>query len=134
MASRKRILLLDNDERVLLDLQRRLEDEGFDTATTWDAVEALELARTRHFDLLLVGDHPPEISGAEILRDLQCGRLSLPCVIMQAGRGPFDPEFLYSLGAAGVIADSRKVDVPAWIHQRFAQRSAAAAAGLNRVS
>ncbi len=124
----KRILILAADERALIDLQRSLEDEEFVTNTTWDPAEALKLARSHKFDVLLVGDHPPEVSGAEMLRDLQCDRINVPCVVLETGRQAFDPDFLYSLGAAGVILNCQPANVIAWLQERFATGRAAAVA------
>ncbi len=122
---RNRILVLDIDEQILMELERLLENEGFDTTTTWDSAEALAQVRTRHFDLLLVGDHPPEISGSEMLRELQCSRVSVPCVILKTGSTPFDPEYFYSLGASGVIADWKTAGE--WLRARFASPRASVA-------
>jgi DNA-binding response OmpR family regulator len=126
-ARRNHILLLDSDEQALVDLQQELEEDGFNITTTWDSAEALKLAHSRQFDLLMVSDHPPQVTGSEILRELQCIRVNLPCVILQTGKNTFDPEYFYSLGAAGVIADRRPSEVARWLRQRLGERAAAAA-------
>lgn len=126
-ARRNRILVLDIDEQVLLELQRQLESEGFEITTTWDMAEALKLVASRHFDLLLVGDNAPEVSGSEVLRELQCGRVGIPCVILQTGPGPFEPDYFYSLGASGVIQNWKSVDVGQWVSKRYPAVRAAAA-------
>ena len=124
---RNHILLLDGDEQALFDLQQELEQDGFDVTATWDSAEALELAHSRQFDLLVVSDHPPQVTGSEILREVQCIRVDLPCVILQTGRNAFDPEYFYSLGAAGVIATRRPSEIARWLRQRLGERAAAAA-------
>ncbi len=126
-AYHNRLLVLDTDEQVLIELERLLQQEGYDATTTWDTGEALALARSRHFDLLLVGDHPPEISASEILRQLQCGRVSLPCVVLLGENNLFDPEFFYSLGARGVVNSRRPEDVLLWLEVRYSAVRAAAA-------
>ena len=125
-SRRRRILVLDRDEQTLLDLQKTLEDVGFKTTTTWDAAEALALARTRQYDLLLVGDQPPEITGSEILRELQCSRVSVPCVILQGAGKSFDPDYYYSLGASGVISNWNVETVGQWLTERFSEHGARA--------
>ncbi len=52
-----KILIVDDDEEVLITLERVLESEGYSTATAWSAREALALSEKLHFDLLLVDDH-----------------------------------------------------------------------------
>ncbi|MFB3814266.1 MAG: hypothetical protein ACE14L_09145 [Terriglobales bacterium] len=123
MNRNRRILLLHTDEQVLMDLERTLEDMGVETATTWDVAEALKLAQARHFDLLLVGDHPPEISASEVLRELQCARAATPCVVLQGGRQRFEPEYFYSLGASGVINTADPEAVAKWVKERFAVKA-----------
>ena len=128
MTSRqRRILVLDSDEQTLIELQKTLEDYGFDTTVTWDTAEALNLLRSRPYDLLVVGDHPPEVTGGEILRELQYCRAAVPCVILQRGSKTFDPDYFYSLGASGVITNWESLDLGRWVLQRLSQQRAAAA-------
>ena len=123
---RKRILVLAADERVLTDLQESLEHQGFDTTASWDAAEAMQFARTRQFDLLLIGDHPWQVTSSEILKELQCSRVSIPCVILQAKDSTFDSEYFYSLGASGVISHRKLYDIARWVQDYFDIRAAAA--------
>ena len=124
---RHRILLLDSDEQTLIDLQQYLEDQGFDTTVTWDVVEALQLARSRQFDLLLVGDHSSQVTGGEVLRELQYSRVSLPCVIVQKKAGTFNADYFYSLGARGVITGWNRKNIAECLWEYFPKRVRAAA-------
>jgi DNA-binding response OmpR family regulator len=54
--STKRVLILDNDELVLIELERILEDAGFHTTITWDMREADQFLSTDAYDYLLLGD------------------------------------------------------------------------------
>jgi CheY-like chemotaxis protein len=107
---RTRILLLDSDERNLIELQGELEDCGFDTTITWDGAEALQLLNARPFDAMLIGDHPPEVTASEILREVQCRRMNVICVIMQRREQPVSPDY-FSLGASGVIGSSTTAEM-----------------------
>ncbi len=127
MNRHKRVLLLHTDEQMLMQLERVLEEMGVDTTTTWEPGEALELARSRHFDLFLVGDHPPEVSASEMLRELQCGRINIACVVLPSRRQPFAPDYFYSLGASGVVEDPDPGAVGSWVRQRLAASARAAA-------
>ncbi len=129
MNRHRRVLLLHTDEQALIDFERVLEDMGVETTTTWEAGEALSLARSRYFDLFLVGDHPPEVSASEILRELQCGRTSVACIVLPGRRQRFEPEYFYSLGAAGVIEDVSPAAVGRWVWERLSATAAAAATG-----
>ncbi len=102
MPARKRILIIDNDEDVLIALEQMLESEGFETTTAWDMQEGLQ-ALSSGFDLLLVGDHPPEMNCERLLKQLQRERIEVPCVVLHsAARHPFSSEYLRFLGASGV--------------------------------
>lgn len=52
-----KILIVDDDERVLIELERLLEGEGYSTATAWGGREALALSEKARFDLLLLDEH-----------------------------------------------------------------------------
>jgi len=86
---RLNILIVDDDERVLMDLEHALEGEGYTTATAWSGEEALRLLRTGTFHLFLVDDHLHDVSSillAEKLRQLQ------PAVPLLFMRGRCDYE------------------------------------------
>ena len=52
-----KILIVDDDERVLIELERLLEGEGYSTSTAWGGREALALSEKARFDLLLLDEH-----------------------------------------------------------------------------
>ncbi|MGB8887378.1 MAG: hypothetical protein WCC87_11685 [Candidatus Korobacteraceae bacterium] len=81
-----RILILDVDPITLITLEQVLEEAGFDTATTWSIHEMFLWLENKRFDLIVVGDHPPEIDAYAILRRLETMRRHVPCMVMRAGR------------------------------------------------
>ena len=68
---RLRILICDTEVETLLDLEQMLEDAGFDTTTTWNAIDVTRLLEERLFHLLIMGDHPPQMDAEIILRGLR---------------------------------------------------------------
>jgi CheY-like chemotaxis protein len=56
-----KILIVDDDEQVLIALERLLEGEGYSTATAWSGREALALSEKARFDLLLVDEHVADV-------------------------------------------------------------------------
>jgi DNA-binding NtrC family response regulator len=101
---RNRILIVDNDEKVLIALERALEQEGYDTETVWNLPEGLEALAEGGFNMLLVGDHPPELNCERVLKVLHRERVGLPVVVMHSQpRHPFAEAFVTHLGAAGVV-------------------------------
>ena len=85
-AAKERVLILDVDERILIILERVLEEAGFDTTTTWSSADALLLLKTARFDLIVVGDHPPEIDAHAVLRWRDTIDPRVPCIVMRAAR------------------------------------------------
>jgi CheY-like chemotaxis protein len=117
-SSRKSILILDHDEQVLMDLESVLESAGFETTTTWDRQEALRLLNSRDFDLLLLGDHPPEVKCAELLKALRSRPSSAPCIVLHSvARYPFEDQYLQRLGAYAVMPRWEGSDLVAKIRE-----------------
>ena len=99
----KKILIVDSDESVLIALERVLEEQGYETTTAWELNAALKLMEDSRFDVLLVGDHPPDLNCERLLKLLRRGQLWTPCVVMHsAARHPFSEQYLQYLGAHGV--------------------------------
>ena len=88
--TRRRILIADCHEDVLITLERLFEDAGFDTTTVWTAKEALELVDSQYFDLVLVNEYLPDAECEEVLEALQERRPNIPCIVMQ----PSAPEIV----------------------------------------
>ena len=117
MSHRKKVLIVDCDADYLMTLERHLEEEGFDTTTTWDVCEAMALLASRQFNALLVGEHPPEVKCEEILKGLR-SRRSVPCIVLQAAtRHPFEAQHLRFLGAYAVIPKQKIKEVMQKVHQ-----------------
>ena len=51
------ILIIDDDEGVLIRLERTLETEGCRTTTAWSGRAAVSIAQKSQFDVLLVDEH-----------------------------------------------------------------------------
>lgn len=71
MNRRKTVLLLDFDADLLIALEHLLENCGFDCTSTWDIDQAFELVDTKTFDLLVVGNRPPELNPQAIFSELR---------------------------------------------------------------
>lgn len=109
---RNRILIVDNDEKVLIELERALEQEGYETEIAWDLPEGLDVLADGRFHLLLVGDHPPELNCERVLRVLAREGVDVPVVVMHTRpRHPFAEAFIAHLGAAGVVCKWNQKEV-----------------------
>jgi CheY-like chemotaxis protein len=81
------ILLVDDDENNRYTLGRRLRREGFDDVTeATNGREALELVRSRPFDLVLLDVMMPEMDGHEVLQALKSDMAlrDIPVVMISA--------------------------------------------------
>jgi CheY-like chemotaxis protein len=102
--SRKKILVADCHEDVLIILERLLEDAGFDTTTVWTAKEALKLLDSHAFNLVLVNEYLPDAECEEVLTALRKRGVQTPCIVMQ----PSAPEIIdftrfEALGAKDIV-------------------------------
>jgi DNA-binding response OmpR family regulator len=110
--SRKRLLIVDNDERVLIELERILEEQGYETATAWEIPRDIKTLASSRFDLLLIGDHPPDINCERVLKLLASCPNEMPVVVLQsAARHPFSEAYLRRLGAARVVCKWNRAEV-----------------------
>jgi DNA-binding response OmpR family regulator len=99
----RRTLILDTDPDTLIALQHVLEQAEIDVTITWYEAEACQLIETAPFDLMLIGDHPPELNAAAILDDLSLRGTCPPVLILRGISGEKDNEYFRRLGAIGVI-------------------------------
>ena len=107
---RKWILIVDDDSSVRLMLARVLSDEGYGVLTAANGVDALGLASTMTFDLILLDLTMPGINGWETLKEL-CAKSLAPSgsVIIITAR----PNQQAAAAAAGVAAVLEKpLDFP----------------------
>jgi two-component system copper resistance phosphate regulon response regulator CusR len=79
-----KILLVEDDRNTVLFLQRGLEESGFvvDVANRGD--EALELARTRDYELAILDVMLPGRNGWEVLRELRLAGKTWPVLFLTA--------------------------------------------------
>ena len=68
--SRGSILLVDDETKILNALGRALRDDGHDVVATANAREAQRLLGQRLFDVLVVDNMMPEMTGLELIREL----------------------------------------------------------------
>ena len=118
----RRILIVDLDADTLITLQHVLEDAGLDTTITWDENEARRLLKSKSFDLILVGDHPPELKAETVLREFRSRDTSYPCLILRRGnleRGVDDS----ASGVIGVVPKWDPLLILEEVHALFAYRS-----------
>src|SRR5439155_27260032 len=78
----KRVLLVDDDDGVRLSLSANLELEGFDVVEAKNGEEAIALARSGDFDLVITDVRMPGINGVDTFRAIRKHKPDLAVVIM----------------------------------------------------
>jgi DNA-binding response OmpR family regulator len=79
-----RILVTEDEPRILAFVTRALEAEGFATDGADDGAQALELARREHYDLVVLDLLLPSVDGLSVLRELRHVNPEVPVVILSA--------------------------------------------------
>ena len=116
--NRHRVLIIDNDEDALIALEHVLEEQGFDTRTSWDLNDGLKELEDTDFDAVLVGDHPPDLNCEKLLKRLREMQVHKPCIVLHSSaRYPFSEQYLHHLGASGVACKWSFSDVAEQLRQ-----------------
>ena len=95
----KRILVVDDEERLRSLLRAYLTQEGFSVLTAVNGREALRVARQERPDLIILDVMMPEMSGYEFLRQYSGERDIAPVIILSAKVEEADTVLGLGLGA-----------------------------------
>ncbi len=85
-----RVLLVDDEERLLSPLRRGLVAEGFVVETATNGGEGLALAQHGDFDLVVLDVMLPVLSGYEVVRRLRAADNWVPVLMLSAKDGEHD--------------------------------------------
>jgi len=100
----RRILIADNDENVLIALERTLETAGYDTSLAFDARGIYRTVSNSTFDLVVLDDYLSDKDSFEVLARFQTAGILLPVVVTHHRYpAPEDQQRLRSLGASAFI-------------------------------
>jgi two-component system, OmpR family, copper resistance phosphate regulon response regulator CusR len=85
-----RILIAEDEERIVSFLEKGLRSAGYTTLAVGDGIDALSLARDDSFDLLVLDLGLPGLDGQEVLRRMRTRGEKMPVVILTARAGVED--------------------------------------------
>jgi two-component system OmpR family response regulator len=85
-----RVLLVDDEERMIAALRRGLMAEGFVVETAATGPEGLQLAQLGDFDAVVLDLMLPGLSGYEVVRRLRAGGNWVPVLMLSAKDGEHD--------------------------------------------
>src|SRR5512145_1923945 len=83
-----RILVVDDDRVTRHVLSKVLTGAGFSTSVAKDGVEALNVLRTKRFDLLLLDVWMPRMNGLDLLAKLRTRKTRPRVVVMTSDDAP----------------------------------------------
>ncbi len=98
MVKKFRILLVDDEERILNFLKSKLRASGYEVITARDGVEALEQAQAQEPDLIVLDLLMPKKDGFETLKELRSFS-TVPVIILTAKGADADKIKGLQLGA-----------------------------------
>lgn len=93
-----RVLLVDDEERILNFLRSKLRASGYEVITARDGAEALEQVQGQEPDLVVLDLIMPKLNGFEALKELR-GFSSIPVIVLSARGDDADKIKGLSLGA-----------------------------------
>ena len=80
----KRILIVEDEERIASFVARGLGASGYSTSTAETGEEAVALTHTNDFDLVILDIGLPDVDGFEVLRELRATDKDMPVIIVTA--------------------------------------------------
>lgn len=83
-----RILIIEDDERILGFLKRGLEGEGHAVDLALNGEAGLGFLKKRPYNVVLLDVYLPEMNGMEVCKELRRQRLMTPVLMMTAKDSP----------------------------------------------
>src|SRR3954447_19515611 len=85
-----RVLVVDDEVRFALSVQRGLRAEGFDADVAHDGERGLELARAGSYDAVVLDVMLPRLSGYRVIQRLRADGMDVPVLMVSAKDGEYD--------------------------------------------
>lgn len=100
---RPTILVVDDDAPILLLMRNLLREFGFEAISAQSGPKALEAARSRTPNLILLDRNMPGMSGDEVLQELRADEAlaSVPVLILSGE--PIEDDEIRRIGATGSV-------------------------------
>jgi len=94
-----KILIVEDEPKMVAGLRDNFEYEGFDVITAHDGIEGLERALATSPDLIVLDVMMPKMSGLDVCRKLKMKRPSIPIIMLTARGQEVDKVVGLELGA-----------------------------------
>lgn len=101
---KSKILLVEDDEKIVKAVSIRLKSQGYEVVTAFDAVMAMAKAMEHHPDLVLLDISMPGGNGFTVAERLQNSSLAgIPIIFLTASKEPGLRDRAKELGAVGYL-------------------------------
>lgn len=104
------ILIVEDEEKILRLLELELEYEGYEITKAKDGLEALDMYRSKNWDLMLLDVMLPGISGIELLRRIRTHDTRTPIILLTAKSSVEDKVSGLDLGANDYITKPFQIE------------------------
>jgi two-component system alkaline phosphatase synthesis response regulator PhoP len=128
--AKAQILVVEDEENILEAVRYSLEVEGYETLTATDGLAGLQLARTRHPDLVILDVMLPGMDGLEVCREIRRDQ-NVPIMMLSAKGEELDRVVGLEVGADDYVTkpfSMRELMARVKVHVRRSQASAPAEA------
>ena len=98
----KRALIVDDEKLIVKGIRFSLEQDEMQVDCAYDGEEALELARTNHYDIILLDVMLPRLTGYEVCQQIR-EFSNVPIIMLSAKGEVFDKVLGLELGADDYI-------------------------------
>ena len=98
-----KILLVDDDKKIVTALSLRLQNEGYQVVPAYDGTAAVEASAREPFSLIIMDINLPFTNGIRAVRQMKeiAEQASTPVIFITASKVPALREQAIALGAAG---------------------------------
>ncbi len=79
-----RILVVEDEHRLAMVLRQGLQEEGYAVDVAYDGVEALRLAETEPYDVMVLDVMLPRLDGYSVCRQLRAKHIHVPILMLTA--------------------------------------------------
>uniref|UniRef100_UPI0040559C7D response regulator n=1 Tax=Candidatus Electronema sp. TaxID=2698783 RepID=UPI0040559C7D len=116
METKKKILIVDDEEVILFLYREELEEEGFAVETALNGEQALRQFEAAPPDLVILDINMPGMNGIEVLRQMKERNAGLPVILSSAY-----PEYKQDFGAWAsdeyIVKSANTADLKTAVHK-----------------
>ena len=99
MEQKKTVLIVEDEKNIVDILRFNLQREGYETLEAFDGDAGLQMARTRHPDIILLDVMLPKMNGFDVCRALRQDGDNVPVLILTAREEEADKVLGLEIGA-----------------------------------